>query len=139
MINFIKKHKEFISYGIWGVITTILHILLFALLTYIGIKYYIANIITLISIKALAYIVNKLFVFKTKCKNKKELISEIMKYIFSRLLTMLIDYFGLILLVEVFNIDVMIGKITILILVVLINYVLCKLFVYKSGEKNEVH
>ena len=78
--NLINKHKEFISYGFWGGVTTLLHILLFWLLTKIGIKYYIANIITLITIKALAYIVNKIFVFKTKRKNKKELFKEIIKY-----------------------------------------------------------
>ena len=63
--NLIKKHKEFISYAFFGVLTTLLHILLFWFLTKIGIKYYIANIITLITIKALAYIINKIFVFKT--------------------------------------------------------------------------
>ena len=138
--KFITKHKEFISYGFWGGITTLLHILLFWFLTKIGIKYYIANIITLITIKALAYIVNKIFVFKTKCKNKKELFKEIIKYIFSRLFTMLIDYFGLILLVEVFNMNELLGKIIILVLVVIINYFLCKKYVYKkevvTNEKN---
>ena len=134
MISLIKKHKEFINYGIWGIVTTILHILLFAFLNHIGIKYYIANIITLITIKMLAYIVNKLFVFKTKCRNKKELMMEIFKYIFSRFITMLLDYFGLILLVEIFSFDVMIGKIIVLVLVVLFNYILCKKYVYKSGE-----
>lgn len=136
--NLIKKHKEFISYAFFGVVTTLLHILLFWFLTKIGIKYYIANIITLITIKALAYIINKIFVFKTKCKNKKELLKEIIKYTFSRLFTMVIDYFGLILLVEVFNINELIGKVIVLILVVIINYFLCKKYVYKKEVvKNE--
>ena len=138
--NLIKKHKEFISYAFFGVLTTLLHILLFWFLTKIGIKYYIANIITLITIKALAYIINKIFVFKTKCKNKKELLKEIIKYTFSRLFTMVIDYFGLILLVEVSNINELIGKVIVLILVVIINYFLCKKYVYKKevvkNEKN---
>lgn len=136
--NLIKKHKEFISYGFWGGVTTLLHILLFWFLTKIGIKYYIANIITLITIKALAYIINKIFVFKTKCKNKIELLKEIIKYTFSRLFTMLIDYFGLILLVEAFKMNELIGKVIVLILVVIINYFLCKKYVYKKEVvKNE--
>ena len=134
----INKHKEFISYGFWGVITTLLHIVLFYILTKVGIKYYIANIITLITIKTIAYIVNKIFVFKTKCKNKKELFKEIIKYIFSRLFTMLLDYFGLILLVEVFNINELVGKIIVLIVVIIVNYLLCKKYVYKKEvEVNE--
>lgn len=130
----IKKYKEFISYGFWGGVTTLLHIVLFWILIKLEIKYYIANIITLITIKTLCYFVNKIFVFKSKCKNKKELLKEILKYIFSRLFTMIIDYFGLILLVEVFKINEVIGKIIILILVVIINYFLCKKYVYKKGE-----
>lgn len=132
MNKLINKYKEFISYGIWGVVTTLLHILLFWILIKIGIKYYIANIITLITIKALAYIINKVFVFKSKCKNKKELVSEIIKYIISRLFTMIIDYIGLIILVEVFKMDEMIGKIIVLIIVVIINYILSKKYVYKK-------
>lgn len=139
MKKIIKKYKEFISYGFWGLITTLLHILLFYILTNIGIKYYIANIITLITIKALAYFINKIFVFKTKCNSKKELLEEIIKYIFSRLLTMILDYFGLIFLVEVLNVDVLIGKIIVLIMVVVTNYILCKKYVYRSGEKNEIY
>ena len=133
--DFLKKHQEFISYSFWGVVTTILHILLFWILVNINIKYYIANIITLIVIKTIAYIVNKLFVFKTKCKNTLELFKEIIKYILSRLFTMILDYFGLILLVEVFNLDEIIGKITILIIVVIVNYFLCKYVVYKKRSK----
>lgn len=128
----INKHKEFISYGIFGVLTTLLNFLMFYILLKIGIKYYIANIITLITIKALAYILNKIFVFKTKCKNKKKLFKEIFKYTISRLFTMILDYFGLILFVEVFNMNELLGKVIILILVVIINYFLCKLFVYKK-------
>jgi len=134
MIKLFNKYKELINYTIGGITTTILHIVLFATLTFIGIKYYIANIITLIAIKTLSYFINKIFVFKTKCKNKKELIEEVLKYTFSRLFTMIIDYFGLIFLVEILNIKVMIGKIIVLILVVLINYILCKKYVYKEDK-----
>ena len=137
MIKIFNKYKEFISYGIWGGVTTLLHILLFWLLLRIGIKYYIANIITLITIKALAYIINKVFVFKSKCKNNKELGIEIIKYIISRLFTMIIDYVGLIILVEVFRLDEMIGKVIVLIIVVIINYILCKKYVYKKEVKYE--
>lgn len=132
----INKHKEFISYCFFGGVTTLLHILLFWLLDSF-MKYYIANIITLITIKTLAYFLNKIFVFKTKCKDKKELTKEVFKYIFSRLFTMIIDYFGLILLVEVFKINELVGKIIVLVLVVIINYILCKKYVYKKGEVNE--
>ena len=132
--KFLKKYKEIISYGICGLITTLLHFLLFFLLNHVGLKYYIANIITLIVIKVIAYFLNKIFVFKSKCKNKKELFNEVIKYIFSRFITMLIDYFGLILLVEFFEIKELIGKAIVLIIVVIVNFFLCKKYVYKKGD-----
>ena len=128
----INKHKQFLKYGFFGVVTTLLNLFLYWFLIKIGIKYTISNIITLITIKTLCYFVNKVFVFNSKCKSKKELFNEIFKYIFSRLFTMIIDYFGVILFVEVFNIDKVISKIIVLIIVVIINYFLCKKYVYKK-------
>lgn len=126
------KHKEFISYGFFGFLTTIFNIGLFWFLTKIDIKYYIANIITLVIVKTLCYFVNKIFVFKSKCKNNKELLSEITKYIFSRIFTMGIDYFGLIFLVEVCSVNELLGKLIVLVIVVIINYFMCKKYVYKN-------
>lgn len=131
MKELIIKNKKFIKYCIFGLITTILHILLFIILESI-LKYYIANIITLIIVKIVAYIFNKKYVFETKCKNKLELSKEIIKYTISRLLTMIVDYLGLIILVEVFNINEIIGKIIVVTTVVVLNYILSKYYVYKN-------
>ena len=128
----IIKHKEFIKYGFWGAITTLLNLFLYWLLIKLGIDYTISNIITLITIKTICYFVNKIFVFETKCKNKKELSKEVIKYILSRLFTMALDYFGVILFVEIFRIDKIISKIIVLVIVVLVNYFLCKKYVYKK-------
>ena len=128
----INKHKEFISYGFWGSVTTLLNLLLYWILIKLGMPYTLSNIITLITIKTLCYFVNKILVFKTKCKNKKELSKEVIKYILSRLFTMALDYFGVILFVEVFEIDKIISKVVILVVVVLVNYLICKKYVYKS-------
>lgn len=130
--DLINKHKEFIKYGFFGGVTTLLNLLLYWLLIKLGIDYTISNIITLIVIKTLCYFVNKIFVFKTKCKNKKDLSKEVIKYILSRLFTMALDYFGVILFVEVFRIDKIISKAIVLVLVVIINYFLCKKYVYKK-------
>ena len=73
MKEIIIKNKTFIKYCIFGLITTLIHILLFILLIKIKLKYYIANIITLLIVKLLAYIFNKKYVFETKCKTKLEL------------------------------------------------------------------
>lgn len=135
MKSLIIKYNKLIKYGLGGAFTTILHLLLFWILIKVGIKYSIANIITLIVIKSLAYFVNKLFVFKSKCSNTKELLSEVFKYIITRLFTMVLDYYLLIMFVEVVRIDVFISKIVVLVIVVIINYILCNKVVYKKVSK----
>jgi putative flippase GtrA len=124
--------KEFIRYIIWGIITSIFHVVFFWLLNKLGIIYQIANVIAIITTKALAYVVNKIFVYKTKCSNLLELLKEMFKFIISRGFTFFIDFFGLIILVDVLHIDKVIGKIIVLIVVVIINYILGKIFVYKK-------
>ena len=127
--------KQFIRYVIWGVLTTVFHVLFFWLLCRL-IKYKIANIIAILTTKVLVYFCNKKFVYKSKCKDKKELSKEVLKFIITRGFTFLIDFFGLILLVDVFKFNKIIGKIIVLIIVVIINYILGKDFVYKKTRTN---
>ena len=110
-----KKNKKFILYILFGIITTILNIGLFGLLSLVIKNYKVANIITLIIVKIAAYICNKFFVFKKKNNNKNELFKEILRYIITRISTLLIDYFGLILLIDYINIPKLLGKIIIVI------------------------
>lgn len=131
----IKKYinEETILYIIFGIITSLLNILLFSILNYIGINYLISNIITLIIVKIVAYICNKMFVFKSRCNNFKELFLEFIRFFFSRFITLLIDYFGLIIFIELFGIDKTISKIIITVVVVVINYFFGKKYVFKNS------
>lgn len=128
-----KKYinREVISYLIIGLITTLINIGLFSLLCLI-LEYKISNIITLIVVKIIAYILNKIFVFKTKCNSIKELLLEFIKFIFFRIITLLVDYFGLIILVEVLSVNKLIGKIIVVVFVIILNYIFSKKYVFKE-------
>lgn len=131
MINKIIN-KETILYSIVGIITSILNILLFYILIIINIDYKIANIITLVIVKITAYVLNKNIVFKSKCSNKYDLIKEFIRFIIYRGLTLLIDYFGLIIFIDIFNINKLLSKIIIVIIVIIINYITGKKYVFKK-------
>lgn len=136
----IKKvfSREFITYGVFGVLTTLVNILIFKLLfENIGITYGIANIIAVLSAKVFAYITNKLFVFKHHCENIKELILEIVKYVFARGFTGLIDIFGMFFAVEILNADKMITKYIIQVIVIILNYILGKKVVFKNNDRSK--
>ena len=131
-----ENKKEFIRYVFWGVVTTLFHFVFFWLLNKVGLMYIIANVIAIITTKVLAYLCNKFFVYRSKCSNFKELLREMFSFILSRGFTFLIDFFGLILLVDYLHIGKYIGKAIVLIVVVIINYVLGKKFVFKKTGTN---
>ena len=113
---------------------SIVNIGLFVILDKIGIVYFIANLIALLSAKTVAYLTSKFFVFKKKCNNKKELFIEIFSFIFFRGLTFLIDFFGLIFLIELFSINKIIGKVFLTIIVIILNYIFSKSIIFKKNN-----
>ena len=140
MAKFIEKlkdeifNREVILYGLFGILTTVFNIGSFQLLLYVNIDYVVSNTIAMISTKTLAYILNKFFVFKSCTINIRELFGEIFRFIISRLFTMLVEFFGLIILVDLFKMNPDIGKYIIAILVVILNYFFGKKHVFKKDK-----
>lgn len=128
--------REFITYGVFGVLTTLVNILIFKVLfENFAVAYGIANIIAVLSAKVFAYITNKLFVFRSHCANLKELILEIIKYVFARGFTGLIDIFGMFFAVELLKADEMNTKYIIQVIVIILNYILGKKVVFKKHDR----
>lgn len=137
ILKIMKKvlSREFISYAVFGVLTTIANIFIFKLLfEQLGMAYGIANIIAVLTAKVLAYITNKLFVFRHRCANAKELLLEIVKYVFARGFTGLIDIFGMFFAVELLHADEMLTKYVIQVIVIILNYILGKKIVFRSAD-----
>ena len=122
------------DYIIWGAASAVLNIGGFQLLIFMGADYKTANIITLIANRFFCYITNKIFVFRTKCDDWQQLIKELVLFILARSVTFLMDYFGVVLLVEVIGIKSFISKAVLMVLVVLTNYLSGKWFVFKKDR-----
>ena len=130
--------REFIAYGVFGLLTTLANILTFQLLfEHAGIAYGVANVVAVLAAKVFAYITNKLFVFRSRCENTGELVLEIVKYVFARGFTGLVDIFGMFLAVEMMGVDVMLAKYAIQVIVIVLNYVLGKSVVFRKYERRK--
>ena len=127
-------NKETILYTVFGVLTSVENIVMFAVLLKLGMAYRIANIITLITVKLTAYLCNKNFVFKSHCSSFIELLKEFGRFVFWRGATMLLDYFGLIFLVEVVDMPKLIGKVIMTVFVIAVNYITGKRHVFKHSQ-----
>lgn len=112
--------------------TSALNIGVFQLFYALGADYRIANLIAIPITKIAAYLVNKFFVFRSHCPNKRALFDEIIRFVFSRGFTTLIDYFGLILWTDILHLGPRIGKIVVALVVILLNYLFGKRHVFKT-------
>ena len=129
------KYKEVINYLIFGVLTTIVSLLTYYLLVFTilnpenGIELQIANIISWITCVTFAYITNRKYVFNSKDKN---IIKEIIKFYSSRLTTLFLDMSIMFIFVTKLNLNDKIIKIIVQILIIILNYILSKLLVFKQ-------
>jgi len=129
-----KRFKELFIYGIWGLLTTVLNFFVYRILLAWAVDYRISNLIALVVTKLAAYFVNKNFVFHTKCASISELCREFLRFVASRGITGLIDYFGLIILVELFSANEIYSKYFISLAVIILNYIFSKKVIFTQGE-----
>lgn len=130
-----KKYEEVIKYLFFGVLTTIVSILIYWIFTKLfHVNYMISNVISWIGAVSFAYVTNKIFVFKSKCDNDKQVIVEIYQFFKYRLFSLVIDVLLMYLFVEIFNIDDMISKLIVQVIVIILNYLFSKLFVFKNNK-----
>ena len=134
-IKLYKKHKEVILYLIFGVLTTILNIVVFWLCNDIlKIEYKISNVVAWILSVIFAFITNKLIVFESKSKSKEETTKEAISFVMARLFSLIVDMILMILMIDILKVNSLIAKIISNVVVVIINYVFSKFIVFKKEE-----
>ena len=135
IIDLYKKYAEIVNYLIVGGMTTLVSIVVYALFTKLfHVNYMISNVISWIVAVIFAYVTNKIFVFKSKCENRKAIFVEIYQFFKYRFFSLIIDILLMYLLVEIFNINDMISKIIVQVIIIILNYVFSKIFVFKKKE-----
>lgn len=131
------KYKEIINYLIFGVLTTIVSLLTYYLLVFTildpnnAIELQIANIISWITCVTFAYITNRKYVFNSKDKN---ITKEIIKFYSSRLTTLFLDMTIMFIFVTKLELNDKIIKIIVQVLIIILNYILSKLLVFKKNK-----
>ena len=135
LVGIIKKvcTKEVILYGIFGLLTTAVNIGTFSILTYVfHFNENIANAIAIIFAVIFAYFTNKDWVFHSKAQNIKEKFIEFFKFILGRAFTMVIEYFGCLLVFAICPIPQIISKCIITVIVIILNFFISKFFAFKK-------
>ena len=122
--------KEIINYLIFGVLTTVVNVVVYWLLnTCLNMNYLISNAIAWIVSVLFAYITNRKFVFES---NNSSMINELVKFVGARLSTGIMDMILMWLLVDILSINSLICKILVNVFVIVLNYVFSKVLVFKE-------
>ncbi len=135
----IKKlnYREIIAYLIVGVLTTIVSLATYYIVTITflnpnkPIELQIANILSWIFAVTFAYFANRKYVFESKEKNK---VKEGTKFILSRLTTLALDMLTMFVMVSLLSINDRISKLVSQVIVVVGNYIISKFFVVKKNK-----
>lgn len=125
------KYKELIMYLIFGVLTTLVNIIVYYVSTKIFlINYQISNVLAWILSVTFAFITNKLYVFESK--NNDKLLKETISFYSLRLFSLGIDILIMYIMVSILNINDMISKIVSNVAIIIINYITSKLITFRK-------
>ena len=138
MTALIKKlyASDVVRYVFFGGCTTLVNLISFYVLRKLGVGLNIANVISIILAILFAYVVNSRFVFQDKCETLADHIRPFCKFISARLMTMVIEVGGVWLLVAKLGMNDMVGKFATQFIVLILNYVFSKFFVFTTGKRN---
>lgn len=138
MKQLIKKlyASSVVRYVFFGGCTTLVNLISFYVLRKLRVGLNIANVISIILAILFAYVVNSRFVFQDKCQTLADHIRPFCKFISARLMTMVIEVGGVWLLVAKLGMNDMVGKFATQFVVLILNYVFSKFFVFTTGKKN---
>lgn len=132
------EYYDFFLYFTVGVITTVVNLAIyFALVNLTAIDPYTSTAIAWVVAMLFAFFVNKLWVFKDKDWSPKHAAYQFLTFAAARILSFGIEELVLFLGIELCHINENVIKIPTQVIVVLINYVASKLFIFKKKKSDE--
>ena len=140
--KFYKKYKEIINYMIFGTLTAVVNLVVKYLLLFTicdptnGFQLQAAIVISWIAAVIFAYVTNRKYVFFSK---NEKWFKELIGFVGGRLATLLIEMFVMWFFVTNLKLNsdsqVVLFTIVAQILVIIGNYIVSKLFVFKKADK----
>ncbi|MDE5937991.1 MAG: GtrA family protein [Lachnospiraceae bacterium] len=131
-----KKHEEGINYLIFGFLAFVLnYILYFIFADAIAMHYMAATGLSWVLTVVFAYWTNRTFVFKSQNKEKASVVREFVSFIGARVATEVLELALMYVLVDLLAVNDKISKLVCQVIVILANYVLSKIWIFKDTSE----
>lgn len=132
--SLLQRYSSQIMYLIFGVLTTIINIVVFISAIKIGVNNDYSNILAWLISVAFAYVTNRIWVFGSKQIGLKNILVEMGMFFLSRIVTLGFDIaivdFG----VKILRQNPIVWKLIDNVVVIILNYVFSKIFVFKDKK-----
>ena len=130
-----NEFKQLVLYGIFGVLTTIINIVVYWLCTrMLFIPVVPSTVIAWLVAVFFAYYTNRTYVFHSTTSSLRGIISEAAEFFACRIATGVIDVIIMYVFVDVLGFHDVFIKTASNILVIVLNYVFSKLIIFKGGK-----
>ena len=130
--NLYQKYKDVIPYAIFGVLTTLVNIVVYWIMAHIcHFSVMISTVFAWVLSVLFAYLTNRKWVFNSEADSTQGILKEILSFFVCRLATGILDWVCMLVFVDLFHYPDMIIKVIANLLVIILNYVASKWFIFK--------
>lgn len=135
-LKFYKKHKEMLLYLLFGGLSFIVSIATYYLFSeVVCMSELIANVLSWVFAVSFAFVTNYIWVFEKTTTGLKSFLSQVWKFFMGRVFTLVVEEVILVLFVTIMELPNMPVKVVAQIIVIVLNYVISKLFVFVVNDK----
>jgi putative flippase GtrA len=128
-------NRESVSYLIFGVLTTLVDWGTYAALRAVGTDYRISTALSWVAAVLFAFVTNKWFVFRSYELHLKKLWREFASFVACRAATGVFTMVGMIVTVDFLHWNEFLGKLMVMVVSLVLNYVFSKLFIFRKKSK----
>ncbi|MCR5665605.1 MAG: GtrA family protein [Eubacterium sp.] len=134
--SFYQKNREVLLYLFFGGLTFIVSVVSYALFYKVcGMNALIANVFSWILAVLFAYITNRIWVFQSQHNSRLKVLIEILSFFGGRVFTLVVEEVILWVGISHLHGDGVLVKVVAQIVVIVLNYVISKLFVFRNEKK----
>lgn len=131
--SFYKKYKEILLYLFFGGLTMIVSIVSYAICNLVfGIDVLVANIISWLLAVMFSFYTNRIWVFQASTNSISGFLKQMVSFYSGRVVTLIIEEIILFIFITYLQYNSMVVKIIAQVVVVILNYVISKLWVFKK-------
>ena len=144
---FFHKYREVLMYLLFGGLTTVVSIVSFALFLAMFEKLFtaaallkvsslIANVLSWILSVLFAYVTNRIWVFRSHADTPGGIVREMISFFGGRVFTLLVEEGILLVFITWLSWNAIGVKIAAQVIIVVLNYIISRLFVFRKKDKN---